>query len=344
MMRAHPLIQGWLLALGIAGATVALLACAPFAGHAPDEAGDTPPITGRAYLDPVDRLAPYTVQASITEVASASTIVLIDTVANITRGTTLTDAVGKFTLSFGRSFKPTVNRTYYLEAVRGLGDNGAGKSAARVRTILAYSSQGWTSLSSSGSDMPVIIDEATTALSTLANLKGPSRVDPMHLIGTLAAPFAGVTGLSVSDYDVAKGIVTALLGADNDPVAGIAYDPGPPVERIYMRSTGGGSVLSIEPATASISPPDNTVIIRGILFDTAGASSDADSATLTAKNVILFNNTATATVTGVSADHQSIYAVVPPGAESGPITLRVNGQLYGIPAYAIWGTLNVDVH
>ncbi|HEY9899412.1 MAG TPA: hypothetical protein V6D00_09545 [Pantanalinema sp.] len=344
MNTTHPLIRGWSLALGIAAAVVAMLACAPFAGHAPDEAGDTPPITGRAYLNPADKLSPYTVQASITEVASASTIVLIDTVANITRGSTLTDAVGKFTLSFGRTFKPTVNRTYYLEAVRGLGDNGAGKSAARVRTILAYTSQGWTSITSTASNVPVVIDEGTTALSALANLKGPARVNPMHLIGALALPFNGVTGLSLSDYNVARGIVTSLLKADNDPVAGIAYDPGPPSERIYMRSTGGGSVLSIEPATASITPPDNTVTLRGILFDTAGAASDADSATLTARNVILFNNVATATVTGVSADHQSLYAVVPPEAESGPITVKVNGQLYGIPDYAIWGTLNVDIH
>ncbi|MNL42542.1 hypothetical protein D3C87_1650030 [compost metagenome] len=138
-------------------------------------------------------------------------------------------------------------------------------------------------------------------------------------------------------------MISQLL-ADNDPVAGIAYDPGPPSERIYMRSTGGGSVLSIEPATASISTPSNTVTIRGILFDTTGAAGDADIATLTARNVILFNNVATATVTGVSADHQSIYVLVPPTAESGPITLKVNGQLYGIPDYAIWGTLNVDIH
>lgn len=343
MKAVHPLIQGWLLAVGIAGAVVAMLACAPFAGHAPLEA-ETPAITGRAFLNPADKLAPYTVQASITEVASASTIVLIDTVANISRGTTLTDATGKFTLSFGRTFKPTLNRTYYLEAVRGLGDNAAGKSAARVRTILAYTSQGWTSLSSSGSNAPVLIDESTTALSALASLKGPSRVDPTTLIGTLAASFAGVTGLSADDYNVARGIVLSMLAADNDPLAGIAYDPGPPYERIYMRSTGGSSALSIEPATASVTPPDNTVTIRGILFDTTGASSNSDSATLTARNVILFNNTATATVTGVSADHQSIYAVVPPEAESGPIIVKVNGQIYGLPDYAIWGTLNVDVH
>ncbi|MNY18324.1 hypothetical protein D3C86_1516990 [compost metagenome] len=213
-----------------------------------------------------------------------------------------------------------------------------------MRTVLAYTSQGWLSITSSASNTPVIIDEGTTALSTLANLKGPARVNPMHLIGALAEPFAGIAGLSLSDYNVAKGIVASLLEADNDPVAGIAYDPGPPSERIYMRSAGGGSVLAIEPATASISPPDNTVTIRGILFDTTGASSDFDSATLTARNVILFNNVATATVTGVSADHQSIYAVVPPEAESGPITVKVNGQIYGIADYSIWGTLNVDIH
>lgn len=343
MTTSRGLVRGWLLALGITGVGVAMLACAPFAGQTPLEP-TPPPITGRAFLTPSEGPAPYTVQATLSDVASASTVVLIDTVSNINRGSTVTDGVGRFSLSFGRTFRPTVNRTYYLEAFRGLGDNAAGKSSARVRTLLAYTNGGWTSLTSSASNMPVTIDEGTTALASLASLKGPGRVNPMHLIGTLGIAFPGVAGLSVSDYNVAKGIVSAMLKSDNDPVAGIAYDPGPPTERIYMRSAGGASALSIEPATASVSPPSNTVTIRGILFDTTGAASDADSATLTARNVILFNNVATATVTGVSADHQSIYAVVPPEAESGPITMKVNGQLYGIPDYAIWGTLNVDIH
>lgn len=341
-MKGSPaLYRGWALALGLAAAILALLACAPKAGL-PDPEGETPPITGRVFLPPAN-LAPYTVQATISEVASAATVVLIDTVANITRGTTLSDASGKYSLTFGRTFKPTLNRTYYLEAVRGLGDNAPGKSAARVRTLLAYTAQGWLSLTSAIGGAPVNISESTTALSALAGLKGPGRVDPMELIGTLAAEYTGVTGLSRDDFLTARAIVSAVLANDNDPVAGLAYDPGPP-ERIYLRSTGGSSALSVEPATASITPPDNTVTFRGIVFDTTGASSNFDSATLTARNVILFNNTATATVTGVSADRLSLYAVVPPDAVSGPVLLRIKGQFYGIPDYSIWGTLNVDVH
>lgn len=343
MKGCQALDRGGALVLGIAMAIVALLACAPHAGQ-PDAAGETPPITGRVFLPAAVNSAPYTVQATVSDIASAATVVLIDTVANINRGSTLSDATGKFSLTFGRTFKPTLNRTYYLEAVRGLGDNAPGKSAARVRTLLAFTAQGWLSLTSAQGGAPVIITESTTALSALAGLKGPARVDPMHLIGSLAEAYPGVTGLSQDDFLTAKAIVSALLTSDSDPMAGLAYDPGPPYERIYMRSAGGSSALSVEPATASITPPHNTVTFRGILFDTTGASSYSDAATLTARNVVLFNNTATATVTGVSADRMSLFAVVPPEAVSGPVLLRVNGQLYGIPDYSIWGTLNVDVH
>lgn len=319
-------VRNWLMIASLLGSGGLVAAC-PKQGPALDQ---VPTITGQVTF-PQDRLlAPYTTQATISEVANAATVVLIDTGANLTRGSTVTDASGSFSLRFSNNFRPTASATYYLEAFRGLDSNAAGQNAARVRTILRYA-DGWQSITSAVAGSPIHINLGTTALSAIVNLKGPSRVDPDDVIGSLTVSpeaFTPVTGISATEFERVKDVTTSLLLADSDPMAGIVYEAGPP-ESFYMRTT---SSLSMDQATASIG---EAVTLRGISFDS--------TTPLGTSNVVLFNHTATASVTGISADRQVLTVVVPNDAVSGPVTVRTGGKIYGLPSFTVWSTVNVDL-
>lgn len=318
------MLRNWLLLVSLL-CLGALLAACPSQAPSLDEA---PAVSGRVVF-PGD--ASFSTQAAITDVASAATVVLIDTTANITRGATITDSNGNFLLRFSNGFRPTASASYYLEAVRGLGNNAAGKNAARVRTILRYEG-GWQSLTSSLIGNPIYINLGTTAVSTIVSLKGSSRVNVNQVIGTLSADgetFSPVTGISGTEFTTVKGFASTLLLADADPLAGISYDPGPP-EAFAQRAAGG--MLSIDEATASIG---QLVTLRGISFN--------PTLPLTTNNVVLFNNTATGSVTGISGDRQSITVVVPNDAVSGPVTVRTGARIFGVPSFTVWSNLNVDL-
>lgn len=322
-----PNIRQWpkfIALLGLGG----LLSACPAQGPALDE---VPPVTGQVVFPGDPGLAPYTTQATISDVANAATVVLIDTAANLTRGSTITDAGGAFSLKFSNSFKPTASASYYLEAVRGLGGNAAGKNAARVRTILRYDG-GWQSITSAQSGNAIYINLGTTAIAAITNLKGPSRVDVDDVIGSLTVSpeaFTPITGISGAEFTTVKGITASLLSADSDPMAGIVYDAGPP-ETFTLRNTA--SSLTMDQATASIG---ETVTLRGISFN--------PTAPLGTTNVVLFNNTATGSVTAIAGDRQSITVVVPNDAVSGPVTVRTGGKIYGLPSFTVWSTVNVDL-
>lgn len=317
--------HNWLLFVSMLGIGALLAAC-PSQGPSLEAA---PPIVGQVTFP--EARAPYTTQATVSDVANAATVVLIDTTANLTRGSTITDASGSFQFRFSNNFKPTASASYYLEAVRGLGDNAAGKDAARVRTIMRYDG-GWQSITSSTVGSPVHINLGTTALSAITNLKGPGKVNVDDVIGKLTvAPeaFTPLTGITTTEFDTVKAMASALLLADFDPLSGIVYDPGPPEVFIQRNNS---SALSCDQASASIT---QAITLRGISFDPA--------LPLSTSNVVLFNDVATGSVTGISADRQSITVVVPNDAVTGPLTVRTGGKIYGLPTFTVWSTLNVDL-
>lgn len=304
---------------------VTLLSACPSQGPALEP----PAIEGQVVFP--EARSPYTTQATLSEVANAATVVLIDTTANLTRGSTVTDATGRFSMRFSNSFRAVASASYYLEAFRGLGDNAVGKNAARLRTILRYDG-GWQSLTSSVTGSPIYLNLGTTALAAIVNLKGPSRVSVDEAIGRLTVtpevftPFAGVTG---PEFTAVKGIASSLLLADFDPLSGIVYEPGPP-EAFLQRNNS--SALACDQASASIT---DTITLRGVSFDPA--------LPLSTSNVVLFNGTATGSVTSISADRQSINVVVPNEAITGPITVRTGDKIYGLPSFTVWSTVNVDL-
>lgn len=319
-MSRAPRPLGWLIFT--AGLLWMLLAaCAPQGTPlAGDEAAT---IVGRVVFPA------YHVQATIGDVASASTVVVIDATTNVSQGTTLTDAQGNFSLTFSNRYKPVADRTYYLEAVKGLDSNLAGKDAARVRTLIQYSG-GWKSLTSAIAGSPIFINEGTTALSVIASHKGAVAVPPGSLIGKLTVSpevFTPVPNVSSTEFDDVRGLVNALLLGDADPVAGIAYTPGPP-GRFYPLASG--SDLSVTPTTCDV---NQTLTLQGITFDP----------TLT-NNAVTFNGGVAGVVTGISPDRQSLFVVVPAGATTGPVTVELDGHLYGIPSLTISGTLNAGLY
>ncbi|MBM3274341.1 MAG: IPT/TIG domain-containing protein [Candidatus Sericytochromatia bacterium] len=211
---------------GISGVAVAtLLSCAPGSAGLPAGPG-VPPIVGivrfpSSQADPADRRT----SASPAEVATAATISLIDPRTNVTQATTLTTATGSFSLNLP-SFFPE-QQTYYLEAVKGLQSNLAGFDAARLRTLVKWTGVGWLSTY----DSDASISTATTALSAIVYLRSlfPGPVVPDKLISSLSGGPPEVfrsagTGVTGSEFDRGKSLVTTSLAGDRDPLSNLAYN------------------------------------------------------------------------------------------------------------------------
>jgi hypothetical protein len=211
---------------GISGVAVAaLFACAPVVAGPP--ARVVPPIVGVVRFpaptgaDPADRRT----SASPPEIATAATISLIDPKTNVTQATTLTTATGSFSLDLP-SFFPE-QQTYYLEAVKGLQSNLVGFDAARLRTLVSWTGVGWLSIY----DTDASISTATTALSAIVYLRSlyPGPVAPDKLISTLSGGPPEVfrsagTGVTGSEFDRVKSLVSTSLAGDRDPLSNLAYN------------------------------------------------------------------------------------------------------------------------
>lgn len=315
------------LALFMLAACVMLMAglsaCQPVAGLIAGEQ-DIPPLVGQVTFPA------YRVQATIGEVASASTVTLIDATTNVSVSNTLTDASGSFSLTFTQNtYKPVSNRTYYLEASKGLDNNLAGRDSARVRTMVNYN-VGWRSITGAVANSKIYLNEGTTAVSVIASHKGPAAVSPDSLIGVLTVGpevFTPVVNVSDAEFSDVRAMVVSLLIANGDPVALIGYEPGPP-ERFVPKVSG--STLTATPAALSVA---ETVTLQGLTFDPTLVN-----------NVVTFNGGVPGTVTGISSDRRSLYVQVPPGATTGLVTILLNGQIYGVPSLTILGTLNAGLY
>lgn len=162
------------------------------------------------------------------EVAVAATVSLMDAATGETLSSTVTTPDGKFALSrFSRDFVPKGGVPYLLEAVKGLGNNRPGKDAIRVRTLASFMNGDWTSLSGPG----ITISRSTTAVASLATLKGLSPSQQLELMGSIQigtpdtslapatpdtfTPRAGLTNLA---FHTAYKAVVDSLAADRDPI------------------------------------------------------------------------------------------------------------------------------
>lgn len=299
-------------------------ACMPQGIPGNTAADEVPPIVGQVAFPT------YKVQATIGDVASASTVTLIDATTNVAQANTLTDASGSFSLSFSQSrFKPVANRTYYLEATKGLDNNLAGRDSARIRTLVHYN-VGWRSITSALPNATVNLNEGTTAVSIIASHKGPTAVPPDSLMGVLIVSpeaFTPVTNITNSEFTDVRALVSSLLIANGDPVALIGYEPGPP-ERFYPKASGNN--LTVTPTACNVT---ESITLQGLTFDP-----------VLTNNVVTFTGGVNGTVTGISPDRRSLYVLVPTGATTGPVMVMLNGQLFGVPSLTILGTLNAGLY
>lgn len=268
--------------------------------------------------------ASFKTQATMTEVASASTVSLIQAEASgsipagTTRASTVTDASGSFTLSFGSGFVPDPTLSYYVEAVKGLSAGGlpnrAGASIARIRTVVAWNGSGWLTLTQSS----LIVDPTTTALAIICSLRG---FDPLLYIGSLNPTTQDASGSDIftapvgsqiaqSDLDTVVAMVDTALSANEDPVYVINYNTSSGQYTLTPPSA------TIELLTPSAGPIGATIQITGQGFDPVPT-----------RDQVLFNGTA-ATSYAVNQTGTIIQATVPVGATSGPITVVVDGAAY----------------
>lgn len=285
-----------------------------------------PPLVGQVQPGFLRRI-----QATIgTDIAPAASVSFIEPGATAsTVVTTVTDSSGRFKLSLGSSFRPTVGAVYYLEAFKGLSNNLAGYSAARVRTLIQWQSGGWVCLTSSTPGGTLNLTSSTTAVSAAAqiNTAQGSTVDLAGLMGKLELgtpdTFTPVTNLTVADYQGAYGVVSSALGGNLDPLASIGKANG----AFYLKNVGGGMGLS--PGLGA--DIGDTVTLSGLTFDATPAN-----------NQVAFNG-APATVTSVSPDRLSLQVTVPDGATRGPVSVIVGSTRSGVVDYPIFGTVRVSL-
>jgi len=289
-----------------------------------------PPLSG--WVDPGFL---YRVQATISDVAYAASVSLIDPMGTAdgkpkTVVTTLTDDAGKFNFSLDKSFKPSSDRVYYLEAFKGLDSNMAGHDAVRVRTLIQWKSGGWTSLTNASTGGGLIISLSTTALSVAAQLNTADGkpVDLKTLIGKLSSgtvPYAytPVANRSEAEYLEAFGVVEAALGGGADPVASVEKANG----NFVLKQVGES--LGVTPGLGA--DLGDAVTISGMTFSATPAN-----------NHVSFNGIP-AQVTFVSGDRSWIQVTVPEAATRGPLTVSVGGQTSGVVDYPILGTVRMTM-
>lgn len=252
------------------------------------------------------------VQANMADVAVSATVALINTGTNQTIHTALTNAAGEFVLDFADGYVADPTAVYYLEAVKGLGENQPGHEAVRVRTIVRYQ-DGWTSLTNKTPNVGVLVTPTTTALSIAAALRhGDPVLDFTTFIGSLsgenAGTYAPVTGVSLADFDAVTGLVASTLAADQDPVQSIG---------LFRPSTWHllDHAISVSALTPNSGSAGTSVVLSG-----QGFTPEPSEYTVT------FNGVA-APVS--AANPVSLKTEVPVGATSGPTTVRF-GKLVAI--------------
>lgn len=263
----------------------------------------------------------YRVQADFSEVATAATVSLIDPVLSQTRATSLTDAQGRFRLTFGPK-EIEQDKIYFLEAVKGLASNAVGHDAVRVRTLIQRQKAGWVSLTSAVPGGLLRIDSSTTALSVMVSLLQDTRpATPSLLIGTLSGVngdgssiFASDgTGLSEGDFAAVRALVAAALASDRDPFDVVRLAPGDAyvVKDGALSEPGQPTIAQVLP---SVALPGETIVLRGSGF---GSTPD--------RNALVFPPGIPAVVTAAAPG--SLRVMVPAGAVSGELRLTVDAQL-----------------
>ena len=293
-----------------------------------------PPIAGH-----VEEFAPArSVAATVGELASKATVVLVDTATGQTVTSTVTSSTGSFLLVWSNKFKPLEDRAYHLEVFKGLpmagNSNRIGTPVARLRNIVFWRRGGWVSLSNGSPTASSLgVGRASTVISVIASLRRLSPQEQEGLVGKLSGTSFTATGtvISSAEYSAVLALVTDALSADQDPVAAIAYNPlGATPEQKYTRkprafafsgtfSTSSGSGKAVPGGTVTFNGlnfPDPTSIRIGGL-PAAGWSIDPTRTRLT--------------------------VTLPPNAHSGIVRVTAGGITWSGPFIPVQGTIGTLV-
>ncbi|MBO9542347.1 IPT/TIG domain-containing protein [bacterium] len=249
-----------------------------------------------------------TTQASAAEVINAASLQLIDVATGMTITTGVTGNTGaaaqNFSLSLPVTYTPTPGQVFTIQAVKGLGSNGLGNTAVRLRTYLQWTNAGWTSTTGSST---IALTAMTTALCLLSQID-PANVTPASTIGKVAyaggvSTYSGpVTGHTAPEVNNLTASVTAALGGDVDPVA---------------------TITRIQPVVTGLSS------VRGATGELVAVFGDGFSPVSGAATVS-FNGAPAGTF--MARGRTTLYVLVPDGATTGNVTVTtVNGTSNGFP-------------
>lgn len=262
----------------------------------------------------------YQSQATLTDVAPAATVSILDSLSNKTIATALTDASGAFILSLAQ-IVPDPSKVYILEAVKGLGSNKAGKSSVRIRTMIRFvaGTASWESITVGS----VFITPYTTALAIIASHR---NLDSAPFVGSLllgSPPIftPGTTGVTLAELSTVVGLVNSALVADVDPVYSIIYTAG-----AYRLRTGGGfpEILYVNPNPMSTG---GQVTLVGPNFDVYGFANSVSFDSLPA--TILSVGSASLTVQVPARARSGTLTLVSPGGTA-TASVTVVGELDGL--------------
>lgn len=285
-------------------------------------------------------MAAFRIQATVAEIASGATLALIDSDTGYTLATTVSDANGKFSLTFSNGFEPQENHVYYLEAVKGLMagtalPNRIGSPLARVRTIVSWQNDGWVSAASATPNNSIAITSTTTALSIIASLRSTTtRTVPMlQLIGSLPDPRdatsftkAVAAGIPIASLQQVVGLVRfSLEERDQDPFRSVLLDVSDTNYNSFVLPNMPFTITFLTPTSAAVG---EELFVAGDNFDPVPVN---NTVTFTGSG----NTRINAPVTNVSLDRSRLRVVVPSGATSGPISVQVGNLLLNGPIFTL---------
>lgn len=267
-------------------------------------------------------------QATIGEVGNAATVSLISANTGQTIKTALTNSSGQFQLVFG-TWKPSTTDVYYLEAIKGLNENHAGSSAARVRTLGKYVSGRWGTLTCAPGGA-IFLTTTTTAVAIIASHLGTASVNPDGLINTITIgsvdpslspstpdtfAFTG-TGISNTQFHEVYGLVEQALTEDSDPMDRVVRNGSTFSLKTLAGSPSNGQPLP-GPTLYTLVPASGSV---GTFITLYGKDFESENAS----NSVSFNGTLT---TPFSSEPTKLVVQVPTGAASGSVTVRTRGGI-----------------
>lgn len=306
------------------------------------------PMTGAANIPDlagqVDFGSSRQAQATIGQIGREATVSLIGSSNGQTIRTTLTNSSGQFLLTFG-TWRPSATEVYYLEAIKGLNNNQAGNSAARVRTLGKFVSGRWATLTNAPGGS-INLTSTTTAVSIIASHLGTASVNPDGLMNTVAIgnadvslspttpdsfAFAG-TGITNAQFHQVYGLVEQALTEDSDPVERVVRNGS----AFSLKSLGGTSTngpgLPV-PTLYTLVPTSGAI---GTFVTLYGKDFESDSAS----NSVSFNGVL---ATPFSSEPTKLVVQVPSGATTGAVTVRTRGGTSSGATYTVTPASATDI-